>query len=225
MFNWKEFFYYDKSERVAVILLLILVIIVGTIYVYIHQFSSVSLTYVEETTEIQEEFDLLEKEITRYDVIYDDSINSEEASANLTEKKSKKEKLTKLKEGQTIDLNSASVKTLQRIPSIGETFAIRIIEYRDQLGGFANLDQLREIKGVTMNKFSKILPYVVIKKKHKTININKAVLSHPYINEDQKIEIERFRKDKKVSSINDLENIPYFYKKDIEKLAPYICFD
>lgn len=202
---------------------MILIVITGIFYIVLHNFTPLDPLYIEQSEELEDNFDQFEKQLTYFPTITSDSSSSDIENKNEKTKK-KKEKLSKLEEGQTIDLNAASITTLTRIPSIGETFATRIIEYRNSLGGFASLDQLREIKGISMNKFSKILPYIVIQKKHKKINLNKDNINHPYINDEQLSDLITYRKEHTLHSVDDLLEIASFSNKDIERLTPYISF-
>lgn len=54
----------------------------------------------------------------------------------------------------TIPLNSATVEQLMTVPGIGETFARRIIAYRDRVGGFASVEQLMEIEGIGEGRYA-----------------------------------------------------------------------
>lgn len=47
-----------------------------------------------------------------------------------------------------IPLNTATKEELMMVPGIGETFAQRILEFRDRIGGFTSLEQLKEITGI-----------------------------------------------------------------------------
>lgn len=62
-----------------------------------------------------------------------------------------------------VDLNSADKKLLMGVSGIGEKLASRIIEYRDKHEGFGDLNELRDIKGVSDSKFVKIKEYLAIK--------------------------------------------------------------
>lgn len=50
--------------------------------------------------------------------------------------------------GGTVDINTADKETLMSLRGIGEAFAERIIEYRDQNGGFKAVEELTNIRGI-----------------------------------------------------------------------------
>ena len=62
-----------------------------------------------------------------------------------------------------VDLNSADKKLLMAISGIGEKLADRIIEYRQKHEGFSDLNELKDIKGVSDSKFVKIKEYLFVK--------------------------------------------------------------
>ena len=62
-----------------------------------------------------------------------------------------------------IDLNSADKRLLMAISGIGEKLADRIIEYRQKHEGFSDLNELKDIKGVSDAKFVKIKEYLFVK--------------------------------------------------------------
>ena len=64
---------------------------------------------------------------------------------------------------KSIDINSADLETLIRLPGIGEITAQRIIDLRTKKGKFESLDELMDVKGIGKSKFSKIEKFLYIK--------------------------------------------------------------
>lgn len=59
-----------------------------------------------------------------------------------------------------ININTATLDELQRIPHIGEKLAERIIEYRTVNGPFRRVEHLMLIDGISDKRFRKIRPMV-----------------------------------------------------------------
>jgi competence protein ComEA len=49
-----------------------------------------------------------------------------------------------------------------RIDGIGEKTALKIIAYRDEIGGFSNLEQLMDVDGVGEKKFATWKKYLTL---------------------------------------------------------------
>lgn len=227
MWQWKkDFFYFSKGDKIAIILLLNLIVIGGGIFINMNKFTLADSAYRDQNEEIQKDFVQFENNLEETTPIQEETAEEDKPTASTKPTKANKQKLEL---GQSIDINAASATTLTRIPGIGSTFAERIIEYRNLLGGFTSLEQLYEIKGITVNKFSKILPYLVMQKKHKLIRINKIpaeqLISHPYLEEKQVQTIVQLRKVNKIKDISNLSDNENFSSRDIERLSPYLSFD
>lgn len=53
-----------------------------------------------------------------------------------------------LMEGETINVNTADVYELQRLPGIGEKRAQAIVEYRETWGAFQTVEELDRVPGI-----------------------------------------------------------------------------
>lgn len=63
------------------------------------------------------------------------------------------------KEG-TININTASAEQIAEfLPGIGEKKAAKIVEYREQSGGFASVDELVNVEGIGEKTLENIRPY------------------------------------------------------------------
>ena len=228
MWKWKNsFLYFSKGDKIAIVLLLNLIVVSGGIFIYMNNISFSDNVYHDQNEEMQKDFVQFQNKLEYREPLQENITDSEKPSNN--SKTSTKANTQKLELGQTIDINSASAATLTRMPGIGDVFAERIIEYRNSLGGFASLEQLYEIKGITINKFSKILPYLVLQKKHKLIRINKVstdqLINHPYFEEKQIKALVELRINKKINDISVLSDNENFGSRDIDRLSPYLSFD
>ena len=63
--------------------------------------------------------------------------------------------------GAPISLGSATAEQLETLPGVGPTLAQRILDYREQQGGFASVEQLQEVSGIGERRFADIQPKVV----------------------------------------------------------------
>ena len=73
-------------------------------------------------------------------------------------------KLDKNLKLKSIDLNSASVSELTKLPGIGQKTAEKIVEFRQQLNGFKVIEDLLKVKGIGNKKFNTIKKYLYIEK-------------------------------------------------------------
>lgn len=63
---------------------------------------------------------------------------------------------------EKININTADLLELTRIPGVGETIARRIIAYREVNGDFEVIEELMLIKGIGEKKFDNMKDYVTV---------------------------------------------------------------
>jgi DNA uptake protein ComE-like DNA-binding protein len=89
-----------------------------------------------------------------------------------------------------VDLNTVDSTTLVELPQIGPYTAVRIIEFREKLGGFIDKEQLRDVKGMDDARFAAIQPYINLGAVEiRRVDVNRAdfktLVHHPYLNYEQ----------------------------------------
>ena len=65
-------------------------------------------------------------------------------------------------EGELIDLNQASAVQLESLPGVGEVTAARIVEYRQENGGFKKIEELMNVRGIGERNFLRLRPLVTV---------------------------------------------------------------
>ncbi|MCQ2346305.1 MAG: helix-hairpin-helix domain-containing protein [Paludibacteraceae bacterium] len=141
------------------------------------------------------------------------------------------------KRDTVIELNSADIATLQRIRGIGRGVALRIVKYRNDLGGFVSPEQVREIdKLQQMDRDStiyfwldSIIPYLTADSNSiRKIKVNQTSLDrlvrHPYLTYPQAEVIYKRMLSRKIRSIDDLRGLPELPDSVLTKIAPYLDF-
>ncbi|SDH07973.1 competence protein ComEA helix-hairpin-helix repeat region [Pedobacter terrae] len=129
-----------------------------------------------------------------------------------------------------VDINTADSTQLDEIKGIGGTFALRIIKYRERLGGFYKKEQLLEVYGLDSNKYAEIKDQIKIGNAPlKTININTATFNdlrrNPYLTFKQINAIIQYRRQHgSYTGVSDLKKIILLNQQVIDKITPYISF-
>lgn len=136
----------------------------------------------------------------------------------------------KLKPGATIELNTADSAKLTEIRGIGPSFAMRIIRYRDRLGGFYHKEQLMEVFGVDTAKYSEVEQQLTIDPAKVTrLKINSISLpslqQFPYLNYKQVNAVIQYRvQHGNYKSIADLANVAILTPEVLRKIEPYLSY-
>lgn len=128
-----------------------------------------------------------------------------------------------------IEINTADSAAFEALEEIGPALAIHIIKYRSLLGGFCDVDQIAETRGITADAFKDIKPYLRVNPKLiKQININEAdydtLRKHPYIHAKIAHAIIAYRNTNgRFESMDELKNIKAINEQVYEKIKPYLC--
>ena len=129
---------------------------------------------------------------------------------------------------KTIDINTADTSAFIALPLIGSKLAVRIIAFRDKLGGFYSIDQLREVYGIRDSTFDVIRPYLVIAEGSiRAVNINSATIDemkqHPYIRYPLASQLVAYRTEHgSFHEVRDLKNMMSVDEATFGKLEHYL---
>ena len=129
-----------------------------------------------------------------------------------------------------IELNNASQEDLVQLNGIGNVFAKRIVDFRDKLGGFYNIEQVKDVYGIHDTVFQKIKPNIYLKPATiQKLNINNATFeeltANPYFFTTLAKQIVGYRtKVKPFATIEDLKKLYYIRDNPeyYDKILPYV---
>lgn len=135
----------------------------------------------------------------------------------------------KLAQGEKIFLNKSDTTDWKKVPGIGSAYASRIVKYRNLLGGYLHIEQLKEVYGMDDERYSQIIPFVEIDAEVIRVKINernfKELLQHPYLNYKQVQAVVNLRNKKgDIKSLSELSILNEFTNEDILRLEPYVEF-
>ena len=134
------------------------------------------------------------------------------------------------KKDTILNLRTADTTELKLISGIGSYRAKMIVRFREQLGGYAQVEQIMEARGMDKVIADSILPHFyidsVVVNKIPINHIRPEVLQrHPYLNFEQAKAIYEYRrKHIRIKSAEELKKIKGLSPTDIEKLLIYLDF-
>lgn len=130
-----------------------------------------------------------------------------------------------------ININTCDTSQLISLPGIGKVLSVRIIKYRNLLGGYASVEQLREVYGLSAETYEIIKGRVFADTSLLIpININSAtyrdLLRFPYFEKDEVTGIFKYLELKgRVESINDLTDNNLISPEKAVRAKPYLKFE
>ena len=130
----------------------------------------------------------------------------------------------------SFDINTTDTTQLIKLKGIGSKLSMRIIKFRDALGGFHSAAQFSEIFGLDSLALSELNRYAKVESPVRKININTATAdelsSHSYLrNKKLASVIVNYRTQHgSFKSAEDLKKVKVLDEKTIEKLSPYLQY-
>ncbi len=64
---------------------------------------------------------------------------------------------------ERLNINTATAEQLQQLPGIGETFAARIVAYREEHGAFSGTSELMNVEGIGETRYEAIKDYITVR--------------------------------------------------------------
>lgn len=151
---------------------------------------------------------------------------------------SQKEKLSKrttdlVKHNKVVllNINEADTSAFKTLRGIGTVYAQRIVKYREALGGFYHVNQIKEVYGLSEELFATLEKQLYVANVQLTVlNVNKAteegLAKHPYINRKQAQAIIAYRKQHGLfQSVEDFNKIYILESDFLRKIEPYLSFN
>ena len=148
---------------------------------------------------------------------------------NSVQVKPQEDFVRKKRPAERLELNKADSVMLVEVPGIGPVLASRIIKYRNLLGGYYDVSQLREVYGLREENFAAVAPHFTVDPSAlKSFNINFATVQqlgrHPYVG---------FRTARRIFSLRDKmgkfsapEDLATVVGGDsLKRLIPYVKFN
>jgi competence protein comEA helix-hairpin-helix repeat region len=86
----------------------------------------------------------------------------EEKQIETTEVKGNNTGTVKITKNSKININKASISELKQITGIGESTANKIIDYRENVGKFKKIEDIKEVKGIGDSKYESIKDKITI---------------------------------------------------------------
>lgn len=216
----KDHFYFSRNDRVVALVLLSVIIILNIISNPWNPPVPDESVYTDSLVQVPDTFrrTVYIRDTVRRKWYVWDTVTVQVKSVRYA---------TKSRPLEPLDLNTLDSTGLVKLPGIGPATAIRIIRYRERLGGYTQISQLTEIEGLpdSLMKWFIITDTVPIRK----VPVNKATLTelrrHPYLDFYQARAIVEFRNERgMIKGPGQLSFMEEFSAQDLDRLIPYLDF-
>jgi DNA uptake protein ComE-like DNA-binding protein len=230
---------FSKKERLGIYVLSVLTIMVWAIPYFFSQDKTIEdvlkVTYLEIDSAkkiLVAQQTQFNKNATRYSRYPNESVNGKTSYRKYNYENNTVSGALKYNKRAPLDINEADSIAFEKLPAIGEKLSSRIVRYRERLGGFISISQVKEVYGISDSVFNLISPLLMIDKdfKPRHIEINRvdyaALRKHPYAtHEFTKLVIAYRKVNGAYKGKLDLEKVEELDKSIIQKLLPYLAFN
>lgn len=129
-----------------------------------------------------------------------------------------------------VDINNSSVEDWKKLRGIGDITAKRIVNFRDKLGGFTSIEQIKMTYNVPDSVIEKVTTQLIVSPIPKKIPINTISVDelklHPYIKTKEAHIIINYRVNHgRYRSIKDLYEVKALRPDFFERIQPYLSFE
>lgn len=216
----KDHFYFSRNDRVVALVLLSVIIILNIISNPWNPPVPDESVYTDSLVQVPDTFrrTVYIRDTVRRKWYVWDTVTVQVKSVRYA---------TKSRPLEPLDLNTLDSTGLVKLPGIGPATAIKIIRYRERLGGYTQISQLTEIEGLpdSLMKWFIITDTAPIRK----VPVNKATLTelrrHPYLDFYQARAIVEFRNERgMIKGPGQLSFMEEFSAQDLDRLIPYLDF-
>ena len=238
---WKDWFFYSRGQRRAIIFLLLVLILLICILASENignNRTEIAIEPLKIADSLYVRIDNDKRNRDNYrrykdkEPVYKKNKKQSSDFSYEHKKEEKKEikkypKQEKFNAGIIIDVNTADTSILKKIPGVGSVISRNIVNYRNRLGGFYNTAQLLEVQYVD----STLLKWFEVKSDvFRKIRINKAGIdelrSHPYMDFYKAKAIIDFRRKRgSIDGMSQISMFEEFSEEDIDKLSHYFSFE
>jgi len=213
-----------RERRSSFILLLVIIVILG-LRITVPE-SNIAIEDYSDSILISSDYkDLEESESKsiRNTIPYNNSVKPDTAV--------KKRNVKIYQKRSLVNLNSCDTSELISLPGIGPVLSVRIIKYRNLLGGYAAVNQLNEVYGLPPETYDMIKDRVYADTSLiRRININSAIYKEisrlPYFEKFEVQAILKYRELKgRIGDINELVENKLIPPEKGPKIKPYLNFE
>lgn len=131
---------------------------------------------------------------------------------------------------EILELNTCDSVSLESLPGLGPVLSARIIKYRNLLGGYASVDQLKEVYGLSEDTYNLVSGFLradpaLVRK----IQINNAdykqLIRMPYLERSEISAILKYKElMQKINNIDELIENKIITIEKAAKISPYLAF-